>query len=136
MSRENGYRAVLCIFYAIFVIAFLIKLNRLNELLLEKFSGVSPVQLLGYNDKQPLHFFYWAVTYIVIGGFLFYLYGKWLTHNWEEPLECIVFIACIIVIFILEVCIIKSINIPIFQAILGALFTAGVVGTVVINYYS
>lgn len=133
MNRENGWRASLCLFYTFFVTVFLIKLNILNKFLLKNFSGVSPLQLLGYNDKQPLHFFYWAATFIVIGGFLCYFYWKWLSHNCTELLECIVFVACIIIIFILELCIIKSINIPIFQAILGVLVTGGILSTVLMR---
>lgn len=111
-------------------LVYLNRLKKLNEILVDQFSGESSFSLLSYNNYQPVKYFGLAVLIVLISLGLGYLYIKWIRFDAYEVEEVIVSFVCLIGLLFLDISVITHINIPIFQAILSLCVFGGLVAGV------
>ncbi len=125
---ESGFYWKLSPFGIFFVcsIFYLDTLKKLNKILLDTFSDESAFALLGYNDCQPIKMFALALLLVICSLGLIYFYVKNIRFDAYNVIEVMVYFGCIIGLLIVDGLIIKHINIPIFQAILGAMVVGGI----------
>lgn len=123
MERTSVWNLVWTVIYTTVTVIFLIKLNRLNEFLVVKGYDKHALDLISYNDSQPLKYFGFTLLLVIIGGFLLYLIGRCLRYESQMTLwDIISLIMAMLGVITLIVLLIIFIYIPIFQAILAVGF--------------
>jgi hypothetical protein len=130
MNGESIFKISIGFAYIGIVFLYIRKLKELNAYLLLNYSNQSSFSLLQYNGGQPAKYFVYAVVFIIIGLFLMYFNFRWIGTCTSEPLVVFLFFLIIFIVFVLEIDIVKHINVPIFQAILSAIICGGIVGGV------
>lgn len=110
--------------YAVFCTVFFLRLNELNNKLLQKDYG--SFELLQFNSYQPVKYFF-----ICFGLILLAIIGVsasviYLRSKQVDEIEMWLFILLIAVLVITSILTIKLIAIPIFQAILGVTFVGSI----------
>lgn len=126
MERTSIWNLIWTVIYTTVTVIFLIKLNRLNELLVTGGYDKHVFNLISYNDSQPLKYFGFTLLLVIIGGFLLYLLGHCLRYEHQLTLwDIISLIMAMLSVITLIVLLIIFIQIPIFRAIL----TIGFLGT-------
>ncbi|WP_338631837.1 hypothetical protein [Clostridium baratii] len=112
---------------------FLVRLRKLNKFLIEYYSNTSSIELLSYNNYEPTKFFLGAIFLAIAGCFVIFRYINLMRRYNLEFIEMILAISSIIVTGILIILIIKTINIPILQAVISLSVTCGVIGISILN---
>jgi ABC-type long-subunit fatty acid transport system fused permease/ATPase subunit len=116
--------------YSFIIAIFLYNLGKLNKILLSK-NYDNPIDLLSYNNNQPLWYFFFTIVGIFIAlGFLIYYIRNW-KESVQESISLLIIgvIGAIVSIGLLIV----YINNPILKAILLALVGASFLGFVVLG---
>lgn len=118
------------IIYSVFVGIFLYHLDKLNKILLFKYRD-KPIELLSYNNYQPLWYFGYSVFFILIGlSFLIYHVRNRKSNLQESGLLFIIsFVGAVVAIIALVV----FINNPILRAILLAIASASILSFMVLG---
>lgn len=113
------------------VITFFIKLNQLNNILIE--SNYGSWELVQFNSYQPVKYFFLCFLLIIfsVAGIIYF--ASCLIRKELEFIEIILFIILIIIFLISIVLAIKLIAIPIFQAILGVTVVSCIVAFGALN---
>lgn len=127
MNSESVVKISISSAYIGAVLFYIRELKELNSYLIKHYSNQSSLSLLQHNDWQPTKYFIYAVVFIIIGGFFIYLNFKWIRNDGLEPLGVFLHFVIMFVILILEIDIVKQINVPIFQAILSLIIFGGIV---------
>lgn len=119
---------LLQLIYSFITAIFLYNLDKLNSMLLEK-NYSNPIDLLSYNNNQPMWYFFYTVVYMLIAcGFLTYY-----IRNWKENIQESVYLLFIGSLGAIStiILLIIFINNPILKAILLAIIGASSLGFVV-----
>lgn len=127
MTTESFFKLSLGTIYSIVVSIYIHRLKLLNVFLIKNYSNKSALSLLQYNNYQPTKYFIFAFFSIIAGGLLLYLYYRWIIDYSSESSEKMIYFAIMVIIVIIEVLVIKNINIPIFQAILSILVLGSII---------
>lgn len=110
------------VIYLVFVISYLICLNKLNhELLMQNFE--TAFKLLAYNNYIALEYFVKGLVLFVFGCILLYREVKNLIKDLEDFRDIIIAIATIIVVALLLILIIIFIDNPILRAVMCVILT-------------
>lgn len=118
------------IIYSVFVSIFLYNLDKLNKILLLKYRD-QPLELLSYNNYQPLCYFGYTVFWILIGlGFLIY-HVRNMKSNLQE--SRFLFIISLIGAVASIIALIVFIDNPILRAILLAIASASILSFTVMG---
>ncbi len=115
--------------YIMLSIFYLGRLHILNSELNKK-GFENPLKLLEYNDHKPIKFFFIALAYALVGGYIIfrkYLILKDDDYEWYDKFFGII---SIILVGIMLLMILMDINVPILRAIfsvmiIGGLFVSG-----------
>ncbi|MBC1292241.1 hypothetical protein [Listeria booriae] len=121
---DSGYltRTIMVFIYSTMTIIFLIKLNQLNKILLDRGDSENSLDLLSYNHGQPWKYFGIAGLLVIIGGLVIYFLFCYLMTGLEGNIfQALTIILFIILLIVLVVLLIKFIQIPILKAVFSVL---------------
>ena len=108
------------IIYVLFVIIYIIRLDKLNKQLLQRDID-SSFSLLKYNDYEPVSFFVIAMFLMLLAIIFIIRDFNSIRHEENDKRDIIIIICSIIAMFAIILLIIKWISVPILKAILISL---------------
>ena len=108
------------IIYVLFVIIYIIRLDKLNKQLLQR-DFDSSFSLLKYNDYEPVSFFVIAMFLMLLAIIFIIRDFNSIRHEENDKRDIIIIICSIIAMFAIILLIIKWISVPILKAILISL---------------
>lgn len=117
--------------YLIFMVIYLINLDKLNKILLSQYKDNS-ISLLLYNDGKPIKYFCIALFLLIVGGYIIFRRFNRIRFEELDFGEIIASIIALLLMLFLLVLLWVFINNPILRMI----FAAIMVGASVIYAYS
>ncbi|WP_102050825.1 hypothetical protein [Pygmaiobacter massiliensis] len=104
------------VIYALALLIYLFNLQQLNKKLVAQ--NLSSVEIVMYNNFEPLKYFGGAFVFFAMGIFMAYLVIKRMKEDIHNPYEMLIGAAELLILLILLIMIIIFIDNPILRAVL------------------